>query len=129
MLEKYYPSINQEAITILEPETNNECVGLQITEIYAYYEENASEQFIEIYNSTDQELLLDQCVIRFKNNDYPLDGSILPHEYKAIYSIPLTKNPSSELTIELLSQTSTIDIAKYSNGQKKGTSNILLDGQ
>ena len=146
--EKSYPDIDEDALLIPEPEPEFEpesepvtepempseqiqlCVGLTITEIYAYYEEKSDEQFVELYNSLDQEIILDSCAIRYKNKEYPLQGKLAPHQYLTFRGITLTKNPSTELTLEIIDGGgSVVDAAKYTHGQKAGTSYALFDGQ
>lgn len=129
--EKYYPSINETAFLIPEPEPEQtkSCSGLLITEIYSYYEESSSEQFIELFNSNDDELVLESCTLRYKSKEYPLLGTLLPKQYTIIQDLSLTKDPSSELSIEIIDSSGVVDIANYAHGQKKGVSLILADGQ
>ena len=129
--EEYYPAINPDAIFIPEPEPEPivSCAGLQITEIYSSYEENSSEQFIELYNSLDSELSLDACTFRYKNKDYPLQGALAANSYTILQDILLTKDPSTSLTYELRDASGPIFSLDQPHGQKKGTSYILLDDQ
>lgn len=129
--EQYYPEIDSAAIYMPEPEPeqNASCAGLQITEIYSYYEENSSEQFIELYNDSDSEISLGACTLRYKNKNYPLLGVIAPKSYSLLQDILLTKDPSSSLTIELLDTNGQVFAVEYYHGQKKATSYALLDGQ
>ena len=131
LYEKYYPSIDIDAVVIPEPEVPEiaSCAGLKITELYSYYENDASEQFIEIINTSPESIALEACLIRFKNKDYPLQGSIAPNEYYLAKDIPLTKNPSSSLTVELIDGNGVVDSINYDHGQKRGTSVALIDGQ
>ena len=126
---EYYPLINSAAIIFPEPAPTPSCSGLKITEIYSYYEEDSSEQFIELYNSLDQEIVLDACAVRYKNKEYPLQESLQPGQYLLMQDISLAKNPASENAIELLDASGIVDVATYSHGQKKGASLSLLDGQ
>ena len=129
--EPYYPEINAEAIYIPAPEPaqNSSCAGLKITEIYSYYEENSAEQFIELYNDSDSELSLGACILRYKNKEYPLVGSVAAKEYALVQDILLTKDPSTSLTLEILDSNGVVSSAEYAHGQKKATSFALLDGQ
>ena len=141
--EKYYPEIDGGALFVPEPEPESEpepelppepaevksCAGLKITEIYSYYETSADEQFIEIYNSLDQDLELNGCMLRYKSKDYPLDGVLAPGQYMIVQNISLTKDPSSELTLEIIDDSGPIETASYAHGQKAGTSLALLEGQ
>lgn len=102
------------------------CKGLEFSEIYAYYTTEKSEQFIELYNSTDNEITLNGCTFRYKKKNYDLDGKLKPGQYYAYYpasSFTLTKNPSSSNIIELYDEDGArVDIAEYYHGQKKSTS-------
>lgn len=124
----------------LEPEAQplSTCRGLEFTEVLTYYAEDVSEQFIELYNATDQTLNLEGCALSYKKKFYPLTGEILADSYFVVYpsqftpSFSLTKNPSSSNSIELLDKDGTaLDILVYLHGQKKSTAYakfIDLDG-
>ena len=127
--EAHYPPIDADAIILPEPEPAPSCAGLQITEIYSYYEENSSEQFIELYNSNDFELSLASCSLHYKNKEYPLQGSLGAGEYMILQDILLTKDPSASLTFELFDGNGQVFSIDQPHGQKKGTSFIILDGQ
>ena len=141
--EKYYPEIDGGALFVPEPEPESEpepelppepaevksCAGLKITEIYSYYETSADEQFVEIYNSLDQDLELNGCTLRYKTKNYPLEGTLSSGQYMIIQNIPLTKDPSSELTLEIIDDGGPIETVSYAHGQKAGTSLALLEGQ
>jgi hypothetical protein len=145
-LDKYYAEIDQNALVSivattdnpepepepeLEPEPEPEkvsCAGLRITEVLGYYEENSSEQFIEIFNSTNESLALDGCRINYKK-DYPLTGIIDANNYMVISDIPLTKNPTNDQNIYLLDDYGVVDAIAYPHGQKKGTALALYDGE
>ena len=136
-MEKYYPDINFESIAELpsdeEPEVvsvSSSCNGVKITEVYSYYQANASEQFIELYNPTDALILLDSCRVAYKNNVYPLFGELAPGDYYAYQDVALslTKNPVSANTISVIDLDGTVvDSIDYPNGQKRGTSYALFD--
>jgi hypothetical protein len=125
--EKYYPEINESAIQIIEPELPS-CAGLIINEIYSYYENDVSEQFVEILNNSDEQIILDNCAITYKNKQYPLQGALDSKYYIAVRDIPLAKDPSTSNLIELIDGNGVVDSATYEHGQKKGASNILMDG-
>lgn len=133
--EQYYPEIDVEAFLIPEPEPEPEpvpvqsCAGLKITEIYSYYETNADEQFVELYNSLDEDIVLDACALRYKSKDYPLQGILASKQYAVVQNLSLTKDPSSELTLEIVDATGPVESASYAHGQKSGTSFALVDGQ
>ena len=133
--DKYYPEIDPEALYVPEPELPPEptivksCTGLKITEIYSYYETSADEQFVEIYNSLDQELELNGCMLRYKSKDYPLEGVLASGQYLTVQNLTLTKDPSSELTFEIIDDSGPIETASYAHGQKAGTSMALVGEQ
>jgi hypothetical protein len=136
-MEKYYPDINFESIAELPSDEESEvvsvgpsCNGVKITEVYSYYQTNASEQFIELYNPTDVPILLDSCRVVYKNSVYPLFGELAPGDYYAYQdaTLSLTKNPVSTNTISVIDLDGTVvDSIDYPNGQKRGTSYALFD--
>lgn len=106
------------------------CRGLEFSELFTYYEDDASEQFIELHNSTDSTISLSGCHIKYKNKTLPLDGLVPPDSYFLRTSLEtrLTKNPTSENRLILLdADDSTVDELTYSNGQKKGVSYASFD--
>ena len=127
--EKYYPEINQDAFYVPEPEQTQSCAGLKITEIYAYYEDDPDEQFVELYNSLDQDIPLEACMLHYKNKDYALQGTLAPGRYIIVQELTLTKNPSTSVSLEIVDFDGVVDAASYAHGQKIGTSIALLDGQ
>jgi len=108
--------------------TTNTCIGLEFSEIYSYYTSSNTEQFIELYNSTDHELSLTDCALRYKNKVYPLTGQIMASGYYSFYpskdgDFSLTKNPASSNIIELVNNKGeTVDVLTYQHGQKKSAS-------
>ncbi len=104
------------------------CAGLEFSEIFSYYTNSQTEQFIEFYNPTDHQIQLSGCSVRYKNKIYPLEGSIEPSGYYVFYPsqnghFNLTKNPSSSNTIELISSSDElVDVLSYPHGQKKSAS-------
>ena len=130
-LQEYFPGINEDAIFIPEPEPVElpSCSGIKITEIYSYYEENSAEQFIELFNSGDEEQDLFTCSLRYKNKTYPLQGALAANSYTIVQDILLTKDPSTSISIELVDANGVVDSIIYSHGQKRGASFALIDGQ
>ena len=154
--ESYYPDPNPEAITILDPEESEEpidnsepaenskeqreeeqlsepepivsCEGLVFTEIFSYFVEDNSEQFVEFYNVSDHAINLDGCYLRYKNKLYPMSGEVQPASFYVSQDLTLTKNPNSSLTIELIDDNGVVASADYPHGQKKGVSYALFDG-
>ncbi len=133
--ESYYPDPNPEAIVFaeaeeqpVEPEPIASCEGLVFTEIFSYYVEDNSEQFVEFYNTSDHAIDLDGCYLRYKNKLYPMSGEVQPASFYVSQDLTLTKNPNSPLTIELIDDNGIVASADYPHGQKKGVSYALFDG-
>ena len=152
--EEYFPDPDPEAIQILEPdieqpaeqepESESEpepysepelepepivsCEGLVFTEIYSYFVDDSSEQFVEFYNASDHSILLDGCYLRYKNKLYPMSGEVPSASFFVSQDLVLTKNPNSSLTIELIDDNGSVASADYPHGQKKGMSYALFDG-
>ena len=111
------------------PEKITRCYGIEFSEILTYYSENAAEQFIELYNHTDQTVELSACALRYKKKVYSLSGELAAEKYLVFYPaqnatpFTLTKNPNKSNLLELVSADGAIiDILEYAHGQKKGTS-------
>ena len=101
------------------------CKGLVFSEVLSYYEDSQKEQFIEFYNSSSEQILMDGCRIRYKNKYYDLNGIVKPEKYYVRYldDFSITKNPNNFNTLELIdSDDSVVDKLDYPNGQRKGTS-------
>lgn len=101
------------------------CTKLIFSEILSYYETSQSEQFIELYNPTSEQVLLNNCQIKYKNKLYPLEGIVEPDGYfiRLLTDFALTKNPTTKNTIELVNQSGQVaSELTYYNGQKKSTS-------
>ena len=118
-----------------EPVTNEgfgevgKCKGLIVNEVLSYYENSRDEQFIEIYNSASEQILLDGCRLKYKNKYYGLTGILKPEGYMARYAtdFSLTKNPTSSNKIEIVDVDGTVvDDISYPNGQRRGTSYALI---
>lgn len=104
------------------------CYGLEFSEVFAYYADDATEQFIELYNPTERTVTLNACTLRYKKKTYPLAGAISPGAYSVFRpsatspKFTLTKNPNTSNTIELLdADGSIVDVLVYYHGQKKST--------
>ncbi len=107
----------------------SQCRGLQFSEILSYYESSKSEQFIEFYNAGAEQILLDGCQVRYKNKNYNLSGVVGAEEYYVYYpsGFSLTKNPTNSNLLEIIDVDGTVvDMLTYPNGQRKGTSYILV---
>lgn len=109
------------------------CYGLIFSEILSYYDDDPAEQFIELYNSTSQEILISECLVRYKNKTYSivLEPTILsPDMYYVLHPHPtfrLTKNPATENLLEITDKSGTVvSSLSYPHGQKKSTSYALI---
>jgi hypothetical protein len=130
---KYYPEIKEGVLksrSMEVPELLPQCFGLVISEIYSYFENDYAEQFVEIYNPTDEIIELEGCGLKFKNKIYELVGELAPDEYLAYQNLDLklTKNPTNSNELFLLDvDGSIVSKAEYYYGQKKGTSWALFN--
>ncbi len=131
----YEPEFMSENYEIRTEETEEDevkmpqCVGLEFSEILSYYEADPAEQFIELYNPNAEEIKLDGCKIRYKNNEYMLAGAVEADGYFVYRPIgfKLTKNPVNINTLELVDIDETVvDTMEYPNGQKEGTAYALV---
>lgn len=121
--QPYYPEIQPVITEQIIEEEPHEC-HLIITEIYSYYEESVSEQFIELYNPSFFEQDASFCVILYKNISLNLKGIISPGAYY-IYKNPeitFTKNPTT-YNIYSISGNDVV----LPHGQRKGTSYALFN--
>lgn len=102
------------------------CHKLEFSEVYTYYIDNKTEQFIELYNPSDQAVSIGGCRLRYKKKLYSLNGVIDPGGYHAYYpngEFSLTKNPNTSNVVELIDvDERVVDELTYLHGQKKGTS-------
>lgn len=130
--QDYLPRYNPESPGYRAPESSSpeeepvapQCRGLEFSELYTYYESESSEQFIELYNSSDEPMMLDGCAIRYKNKIMPLGGHLDANSYYVyLPDFALTKNPSSSNSYELVDTTGDIiDALALPKGQKKSAS-------
>lgn len=100
------------------------CQGLLFSELFSYYENESSEQFIELINQTNSTIDLAGCKLEYKNKTYPLDGFVPPWNYFVYHptDFSLTKNPTSENMLKIIDvDGSIVSELKYSS-QKKGMS-------
>ena len=110
-------------------ELPSQCKGLIFSEILSYYETLKTEQFIELYNSSSEQILMDGCKIRYKNKTYSLSGVIGAEGYYRYLPVDfsLTKNPTNSNELELIDVNGErIDKLVYLNGQRKGASYALI---
>ena len=137
-VDNYEPVYDLKAYRVDEPmnedvggmgEMEAQCKGLMFTEIFSYYEELKTEQFVEIYNFSSEQVLVKDCFIKYKNKLYAIDGIVKPEEYMVRYAtdFSLTKNPNNYNTLELVDINGlVVDKVDYPNGQKKGTSYAFI---
>lgn len=107
----------------------SQCRGLEISEILSYYETVQTEQFIELHNTTAEQMKIDGCAIRYKNKNHVLSGTIKADGYSVYYprDFRLTKNPKNGNLLELIdTDGQKIDSLTYPNGQRKGTAYALI---
>lgn len=136
-VDEYEPDYIPENYWAPEPEIGKgeaelgdnapQCKGLQFSEVLSYYETAKTEQFIELHNPKTEDIKLDGCVIKYKNKNHLLSGSIAPDGYYAYFpdreGFSLTKNPTSSNEIALIDVNGAeVDKLTYANGQRKGTS-------
>lgn len=109
---------------IVEPQ----CRALEFTEIFTYYETSAAEQFVELFNNSDEEVKLDGCFISYKSKNYALSGTVDARKFLAVYpftmwGVTMTKNPTSVNKLSLIdTDGETVGSLSYYSGQKKGVS-------
>ena len=104
---------------------NGQCAGLVFSEILSYYAETQDEQFVELYNSGSEQILLDGCTLKYKNKYYQLSGILKAEEYyvRNASDFSLTKNPTNSNIIEIIDVNgAVVDKLEYPNGQRKGAS-------
>ena len=134
-LKEYNPDYDKGAFHIEKGEDDNEkdlpsqCKSIKFSEILSYYDTTKTEQFVELYNTGAEQVLLDGCTLKYKNKHYNLVGVVKPEEYLAYYpqDFSLTKNPTNKNMIELIDANgSVVDRLDYYNGQRKGTAYAFI---
>lgn len=122
-IEEYEASFSSGLFieTIPEPVLEPQCTGLAFSEILTYYETDPSEQFIELYNSSDDRIPLDGCTISYKNKSINLTGTLESSSFTVVRpDFTLTKNPSTSNTFEIVDiNGDTVDKLVVEHGQKK----------
>lgn len=126
-----WPKLPDEEPGSENPLQKPRCYALEFSEIYSYYENSASEQYIEIYNPTASAIDLSGCAVKYKNKLYNLNGTLNGERYLALspteLGFTLTKNPSSSNTVGLVdAEGKTIDELVYTHGQKKTAAFALI---
>lgn len=134
-LEEYAPNYDVNAFEVKkeaedgEKELPPQCNGVRFSEILSYYDTSKTEQFVELYNSGSEQVLLDGCTLKYKNKIYNLAGIIKPEEYMAYFpqDFSLTKNPTNKNTLELIDVNGAVlDVLDYHNGQRRGTAYAFI---
>lgn len=131
--EDYAPKFDVEnpGLHFNEPEEEAilpRCREMEFSELFSYYENTSTEQFIELFNRGEETVDLAGCLLRYKNNYYALDKTVIGHGFIVFYpaiewQITLTKNPVSSNRIELVDADGEIvDSLVYYSGQKRGLS-------
>ena len=123
--EAYYVEDEKES----ESKKASQCKGLQFSEVLSYYESTKAEQFIELYNTSSEQILMNGCKLKYKNKYYELRGIVQAEGYFVYYpkEFSLTKNPTNFNKIELIDVNGkVVDELKYPNGQRKGTSYAMI---
>ncbi|MBR3323272.1 lamin tail domain-containing protein [Candidatus Saccharibacteria bacterium] len=131
-VENYQPTYDPQQPSYLPPvvSTDDEeapepkCRDLEFSEILTYYDEDKSEQFIELYNNSEDTINMSGCTVKYKSKFFSLDSIIESGGYY-IYrpDIALTKNPTTSNNYELIDITGdVIDTLILPHGQKKSTS-------
>lgn len=122
-------------IVFVDAETETiepKCRTVEFSELYTYFEGTNAEQFIELFNRSEESAMLDGCALKYKNHIYALSGTIEANGFKAIYNktelgVALTKNPTSTNVLELIDVDETVvDVLTYTSGQKKGVSLAMI---
>lgn len=120
-----------------------QCLDLEFSEILSYYDESEKEQFLELYNPTDEAIPLTGCQLKYKNKLYDLAATNAAAENSASAEISgngfyvyrpsgfkFTKNPNTENAVELVDVTGEIVATmKYPHGQKKTAAYALISGE
>lgn len=126
-LESYEPKYDPQNYyeeTIQDETPEKQCEKLEFSEILSYYESYQSEQFIEFFNPTAEQIFLNGCKIRYKNKLFDLEGAVGPEQFfvRRLNDFSLTKNPTSQNVLELIDMDGSVaDTLTYAD-QKKATS-------
>ena len=130
-LAEYEPIFHADAIVDNSPSSDSEsgeggmgaaearCKNLMFSEILSYYAETQDEQFVEFYNSGSEQILLDGCLLEYKNKVYELNGIVKPEEYyvRAATDFSLSKNPTNTNALKIIDANgAVVDKLEYPNG-------------
>lgn len=123
-------STSSSVSPVAVPLKDSPCYGLEFSELYTYYEDSPTKQFIEFYNSSKTSINLSKCSLRYKNKTYPLSDSnktVRPGDLFIVTPpVSLTKNPTTNNLYELIDNYGNIiDSLELPHGQKKSASYAL----
>lgn len=126
-LESYEPKYDPQNYyeeTIQDETPEKQCEKLEFSEILSYYESYQSEQFIEFFNPTAEQIFLNGCKIRYKNKLFDLEGVVGPEQFyvRRLNDFSLTKNPTSQNVLELIDVDGSVADTLIYADQKKATS-------
>ncbi|MBQ6147421.1 hypothetical protein IJI70_01060 [Candidatus Saccharibacteria bacterium] len=132
-VENYTPNYDPENPGLIRKEVEREeeiiepkCRAVAFNEILTYFETSNTEQFVELRSEGEIAVNLDGCLLRYKNKDYELSGTIGAGGILAIYpmnnfGLALTKNPTNSNTLEIIdTDGKVVDKLVYYSGQRKG---------
>ena len=102
----------------IEPPDSSEIeVGdLLITEIYANpVGTDKGQEFIEIYNNSESNIVLDQITLQINTKTYQLSGEISADQFVVIKQFPVT---NSQTTLKIIAGETIIDQASYASSSE-----------
>lgn len=89
---------------------------LLITEIYANpVGTDKGQEFIEIYNNSESNIVLDQLNLQINTKTYQLSGDISPDQFVVIKQFPVT---NSQTTLKLIAGETIIDQVSYASSSE-----------
>lgn len=126
----YVPQFDAEHPGMTVPAESEEvvvprCKTLQFSEVLTWFETERAEQFVEVFNAGDEQVLMDGCSLRYKGKLFPFEGVVKSREYAARFAgdFALTKNPTATNKLEIIdTDGSVVDTLLIYNGQKRGVS-------
>lgn len=97
------------------------CQSIIFNEIFSYYLDSPSEQFIELYNTSDHQIDLTGCSIKYRAKNFKLSGIIAPSDFYLFQSgtLSIPKASTRPQQFELIdSDGSIVSSLSYSTGPK-----------
>ncbi len=119
---------NEPEDEMIEPK----CRTLEFSEVFSYFENQSTEQFVELFNRGEEGLDLDGCFVRYKNKNYALTGVVKSHGFTTLYpeenwGTTITKNPTSSNMLEIIdTDGEVVDNLTYYSGQRRGMSYAMF---